>query len=112
MDGSRILILCILQCSSHLVFFSEENKPVASTGQFIEVPFLPHHIYALYPAEVLYSEKMPRGFDSKYPFIGDIEYPIIATNSVSSASRPGKSNASTNNKKVSETEEFSNFWFT
>ena len=110
MDGSRILILCILQCSSHLVFFSEENKPVASTGQFIDVPFLPHHIYALYPAEdqgtrpkVLYSEKMPRGFDSKYPFIGDIEYPIIATNSVSSASRPGKSNASTNNKKVSET---------
>ena len=109
MDGSRILILCILQCSSHLVFFSEENKPVASTGQFIEVPFLPRHIYALYPAEdqrtrpkVLYSEKMPRGFDSKYPFIGDIEYPIIATNSASSASRPGKSNA-TNDKKVSET---------
>ena len=64
----------------------------------MDVPLLPNHIYVLYPCDkgteprVDYSEKMPMGLDSKYPFFALFEPPVIA-------SRPDPRNVS---KKVEQ----------
>ena len=90
-----------MQGTSQFIFCSYENRPVASNGQFMEVPLLPNHIYVIYPTEdstgdkgrVAYAEKMPLGLDSKYPFYSIFEPPVIAR-----ASSPGPRNVSTNKK--------------
>ena len=64
----------------------------------MDVPLLPNHIYVLYPCDkgteprVDYSEKMPMGLDSKFPFFAVFEPPVIA-------SRPDPRNVS---KKVEQ----------
>ena len=64
----------------------------------MDVPLLPNHIYVLYPCDkgteprVDYSEKMPMGLDSKFPFFAVFEPSVIA-------SRPDPRNVS---KKVEQ----------
>ena len=75
----------LLQGSSQFIYWSYESQPVASTGEWMEVPYLPGHFYVNIPSDgekggqsqVTYTTKMPVGLDQKYPFFAVFKIPEV-----------------------------------
>ena len=84
---------------------------MSSTGEFLQLPYIPGHIYVLVPADgpnggyplVNYCTQMPAGLDRKYPFYEVFQPPQLTVNSVIDASPPGPISYSRTRKISSNT---------
>ena len=75
----------MLQGSSQFIYCSYDDQPVASTGQWMLVPYLPGHFYVNIPTDddkggqpqVTYLEMMPPCLDKKYPFFAAFKLDMV-----------------------------------
>ena len=77
------MILCLFQGLSKFIYCSITNNPVASTGQWMEVPYFPGHCYVNIPSDsdkggqpsVTYQRNHLR-LEKSYPYYAEFQIQV------------------------------------